>query len=428
MTVLRSSTLLTGEPVLELRSVGRRFVKRRERHRSFQDKFVRLLSRRNVQEEDFWPLQDVSFRLDRGESLGVIGPNGSGKSTLLKLVTGILTPTHGEMIVNGRICSLLELGAGFQPDLTGRENIFLNGSIYGLTRAEMNERVESIIDFAELGDFIDTPVRHYSSGMYVRLGFAVAIHTDPDLLLVDEVLAVGDQGFQHKCMSAIQEFRDGGGTLLLVSHDLSAIQAICHRAIWLEQGLVQSAGAPTDVVMDYLRDQARREEQAQRERQAEERAARGEEAAQDIDEPGRWGNGRVRITQVELCDGSGSERYAFGSGEPLVVRMHYRAPTRVVRPVFGLAVYHETGTHLSGPNTKFGGLGIDAVEGDGVITYRVPCLPLLAGRYRLSVAVVDGTDDETLDYHDRLYEFQVYPNSSERYGLVTLGGTWQMEQ
>jgi hypothetical protein len=264
--------------------------------------------------------------------------------------------------------------------------------------------------------------------MYVRLGFAVAIHTDPDLLLVDEVLAVGDQGFQHKCMSAIQEFRDRGGTLLLVSHDLSAIQAICHRAIWLEQGLVQSAGAPTDVVMHYMRDQARREEQAQRERQAEERAARGEEAVQDYDEPGRWGNGRVRITQVALCDASGSERYAFGSGEPLVVQMHYHAPDRVERPVFGLAVYHETGTHLSGPNTKFGGLAIEAVEGDGVIAYNVPCLPLLAGRYRLSVAVVDGTDDETLDYHDRLYEFQVYPNSSERYGFVTLGGTWQMEQ
>lgn len=428
MSVIRSSALRPGEPVLELRSVARRFVKRRERNRSFQDKFIRLLSRRNVQEEDFWPLRDVSFRLERGESLGVIGPNGSGKSTLLKLITGILTPTHGEMVVNGRICSLLELGAGFQPDLTGRENIFLNGSIYGLTRAEMNDRVESIVDFAELGDFIDTPVRHYSSGMYVRLGFAVAIHTDPDLLLVDEVLAVGDQAFQHKCMGAIQDFRDRGGTLLLVSHDLGAIQSICRRAIWLEHGLVQSAGEPTDVVMDYLRDQAQREEQAQHARQAEQRAARGDTDEQGGGEPGRWGSGRVRITAVELCDGDGRAGYAFGSGEPLTVRMHYHAPSRVERPVFGLAVYHEAGAHISGPNTKFGGLPIDAVEGHGVITYRIPCLSLLAGRYRLSVAVVDGRDNETLDYHDRLYEFQVYPNSSERYGLVTLGGTWQMER
>ena len=157
MSVVRNSRLQPGEPVLELRSVARRFVKRRERNRSFQDKFVRLLSRHNVIEEDFWPLRDVSFRLDRGDSLGVIGSNGSGKSTLLKLITGILIPTHGEMMVNGRICSLLELGAGFQPDLTGRENIFLNGSIYGLSRADMNQRVDSIVDFAELGDFIDMP-------------------------------------------------------------------------------------------------------------------------------------------------------------------------------------------------------------------------------------------------------------------------------
>jgi lipopolysaccharide transport system ATP-binding protein len=432
MTVVRNSSCTPGEPVLELRNVARRFIKRRERNRSFQDKFIRLLSRRNVMEEDFWPLRDVSFRLDRGESLGVIGPNGSGKSTLLKLITGILTPSHGEMFVNGRICSLLELGAGFQPDLTGRENIFLNGSIYGLSRAEMNERLDSIIDFAELGDFIDTPVRHYSSGMYVRLGFAVAIHTDPDLLLVDEVLAVGDQSFQHKCMGAIQTFRDGGGTLLLVSHDLNAIQSICHRAIWLEQGLVQSAGQPTDVVMDYLRDQARRDEQAQRERQAQERAQQsGANGAADeessINEPGRWGNGKIRITQVELCDGSGREAYAFASGAPLAVRLHYSTPHSLERPVFGLAIYHETGAHISGPNTQFGGLDIARVEGSGVITYHIPCLSLLAGRYRLSVAVVDGSDNAMLDYHDRLYDFQVYPNSSERYGFVTLGGAWQME-
>jgi ABC-type polysaccharide/polyol phosphate transport system ATPase subunit len=429
MTVTRSSVLLPGEPVLDLRSVARRFIKRRERNRSFQDKFIRLLSRRNVAAEDFWPLRDVSFRLDRGESLGVIGPNGSGKSTLLKLITGILTPTHGDMFVNGRICSLLELGAGFQPDLTGRENIFLNGSIYGLSRAEMNARVESIIDFAELGDFIDTPVRHYSSGMYVRLGFAVAIHTDPDLLLVDEVLAVGDQSFQHKCMDAIQEFRSRGGTLLLVSHDLGAIQSICRRAIWLEQGLVQSAGQPTDVVMDYLRDQARREEEAQMARMAEERkthAAAGDVSG-PINEPGRWGTGRMRFTRVAMCDDSGRETYAFSTGEPLVVQMHYHAPQPVAQPIFGIAVYHESGAHVTGPNTQFAGLHIDAVAGDGLVTYRIPCLPLLAGRYKLSVAAVDSDTDEMMDYHERMYDFQVFPTSSERHGFVTLGGTWQVE-
>jgi lipopolysaccharide transport system ATP-binding protein len=269
--------------------------------------------------------------------------------------------------------------------------------------------------------------------MYVRLGFAVAIHTNPDLLLVDEVLAVGDQTFQHKCMSAIQDFREEGGTLLLVSHDLSTIQSICQRAIWLEHGLVQSTGQPTDVVMNYMRDQSRREEEAQRERQAQELAqqlgaggAAGENSG--INEPGRWGSGTVRITQVELCDGSGREAYAFSSGAPLTVRLHYMASHTVERPVFGLAVYHETGAHISGPNTQFGGLDIDAVEGSGVVSYRIPCLSLLAGRYRLSVAVVDSSDNEMLDYHDRLYDFQVYPSSNERYGFVTLGGAWQMER
>ena len=421
MSVHRSGVCLPGEPVLELRHVARRFIKRRERNRSFQDKFVRLLSRRNVEQEDFWPLRDVSFRLDRGQSLGVIGPNGAGKSTLLKLVTGILTPTHGDMFVNGRICSLLELGAGFQPDLTGRENIFLNGSIYGLDRRQMNARLDSIIDFAELGDFIDTPVRHYSSGMYVRLGFAVAIHTDPDLLLVDEVLAVGDQSFQHKCMSAIQRFREGGGTLLLVSHDLDAIQAICRQAIWLEHGLVQSEGQPTDVAMHYLREQARREE---------ERAilAGQNDAGERINAPGRWGSGKVRITEVELCDGSGERTTTFASGEPLTVRLHYTASRRVENPVFGLAVHHESGAHVTGPNTQFGGLEIAAVAGSGVVTYEVAHLPLLAGLYRLSVAVVDGTDNETFDHHDRLYDFQIYPDSrNERYGMVTFGGGWKLE-
>ncbi len=424
MTVIRNSVYQAGEPVLELRHVARRFIKRRERNRSFQDKFVRLLSRRNVDQEDFWPLADVSLRLERGQSLGVIGPNGAGKSTLLKLVTGILVPTSGEMLVNGRICSLLELGAGFQPDLTGRENIFLNGSIYGLNRRQMNERLDSIIDFAELGDFIDTPVRHYSSGMYVRLGFAVAIHTEPDLLLVDEVLAVGDQSFQHKCMNAISRFREGGGTLLLVSHDLDAIQSICQQAVWLEHGLVQSAGNPTDVVMHYLREQARRAEERARE-------AGADGAADDvarIDAPGRWGSGKVRITQVELCDANGEPATTFASGDTLTVRLHYMAPRRVEHPIFGLAIYHESGAHVTGPNTHFGGLDIPAIEGKGVITYEAPRLPLLGGLYRLSAAVVDSSDNETYDYHDRLYDFQIYPDSrNESYGIVTLRGGWRLE-
>ncbi|MBK8047995.1 MAG: ABC transporter ATP-binding protein [Anaerolineales bacterium] len=290
MPAFRSEHVIPGQPLVEMHHVARRFIKRRDRHRSFQDRFIRLLSRRNVEHEEFWPLRDVSLVLRPGESLGVVGPNGAGKSTLLKLVTGILPPTSGDLVVNGRVCSLLELGAGFQPDLTGRENIYLNGSIYGLTRAEMNARVDRIVDFAELGDFIDTPVKHYSSGMYVRLGFAVAINTDPDLLLVDEVLAVGDASFQHKCLAAIQDYRAAGGTLLLVSHDLNAIQSTCTHAVWLEHGLLQAEGAPIDVVMAYLAEMARKEDVARSERE-------GAGGVAEPVMPGRWGNGAIRITR-----------------------------------------------------------------------------------------------------------------------------------
>ncbi|MCB0074309.1 MAG: ABC transporter ATP-binding protein, partial [Caldilineaceae bacterium] len=224
------------QPLVQLKNVSKRFRIHRERQRSLQESFIRLFRREHRPQDYFWPLRDVSFSVYPGESVGLVGHNGSGKSTLLKLITGILEPTEGQIQVNGRLSSLLELGAGFHPDLTGRENIFLNGAIYGLSRKEMHARLGSIIDFAELHDFIDTPVKHYSSGMYVRLGFAVAIHAEPDLLLVDEVLAVGDAAFQHKCLDAIQAFRRRGGTLLMVSHDLGSIQNICNRAIWLEKG------------------------------------------------------------------------------------------------------------------------------------------------------------------------------------------------
>lgn len=422
--VVRSEQLMEGQPVVELRNVARRFIKRRERSRSFQDKFIRMLSRRNVEQEEFWPLRDISLAIQPGEALGVIGPNGSGKSTLLKLITGILPPTGGAMAVRGRVCSLLELGAGFHPDLTGRENIFLNGSIYGLNRRQMNARVDRIVDFAELGDFIDTPVRHYSSGMYVRLGFAVAIHTDPDLLLVDEVLAVGDATFQHKCLSAIQRFRDNGGTLLLVSHDLESIQSICRRAIWIEDGHIQAEGNPTDVVMAYIGHLVAREE-----------AVRGDgnpNIAAD-DPPGaawvarrRWGTGKVRVTRVALLDAEAKPCTTFRNGDLLTIRIYYQASERVNHPVFGLAIYHQNGGLVAGPNSQFGGLDIHYVEGDGWIDYTIAELPLIEADYNISIAAVSHDDSETYDYHDRLYTFRVYPGRTlERYGMVTLTGEWQ---
>lgn len=415
--IQHSALLETGQPLIQLRSVSKTFAMHREYQRSFQETFIRFVLRRRIREQQFQALTDVSFEVHEGDCFGIVGPNGSGKSTLLKLITGILDPTSGDVITRGRIASLLELGAGFHPDLTGRENIFLNGSVYGLSHRQMQQRLDQIIDFTELGDFIDVPIKHYSSGMYVRLGFAVAIHTDPTLLLVDEVLAVGDASFQHKCLDSIQQFRAGGGTLVLVTHDLGTVQSLCNQAIWLDGGEVRAAGQPTDVAMAYLNDVSQREES--------QAAATPTPTLQDG--LNRWGNGRVRITQVELCDAAGQPRRIFMNGGPLDVRLHYRAEGRVDDPVFGLAIHHQAGAHIAGPNTDFGGLSIPSIEGAGVVTYRIPELTLLEGAYLVSAAVVDRVSSEVYDYHDRSYPFRVSTGTSrERYGMVTLKGEWQI--
>jgi ABC-type polysaccharide/polyol phosphate transport system ATPase subunit len=433
--VIRSKTVIANRPLVEMVDVSRRFELERERHRSFQDSFIRLFHRQQANGEEFWPLRDVSLTIYPGDCIGVIGPNGTGKSTLLKVISGILLPTSGSLTVHGRVSSLLELGAGFHPDLTGRENIFLNGSIYGLSRHEMQERLDDIVEYAELGEFIDTPIKHYSSGMHVRLGFAVAIHTKPDLLLIDEVLAVGDASFQRKCMSSIHDFRQRGGTIVLVSHDIGSIQSICERALWIEEGQVKVEGDPTDVVMAYLASVARKEEAKQQEQQRrnEEKSSQRQEAEAEAasDEEAeviqRWGSGCVKITQVELLDAAGQARSNFHNGEQLSVRLHYYAAQPVEKPIFGLAIYHQQGAHICGPNTKFGGLELPTIHGAGVIDYTIHSLPLLQGEYRLSVAVVNHNDSETFDYLDRTVSFYVYPGASrERYGMVSLDGSWKL--
>ena len=411
------------QPLLDVRNVSKRFRMHSERQRSFQEIFVNLFRRsRYSSSKEFWALRDVSFQVMSGESLGVIGANGSGKSTLLKLLAGILEPTTGEIVVNGRISALLELGAGFHPDLTGRENIFLNGTLYGLSRQEMQKQMESIIEFSELNEFIDVPIKHYSSGMYVRLGFSVAIHTDPDLLLVDEVLAVGDANFQHKCMDAIQKYRQRGGSILLVSHDLGAIESICDRAIWYEHGQVQALGHPTDVVMQYLNNVATKEEAV--------RSAAGKGRSVDqLADGQRWGTGRVQITDVKLCDGDGVERSIFVTGAAMQIHLRYRADQRIQDPIFGIALHHHNGTWVAGPNTDFGDLSIPSIEGEGEVIYRIPSLSLLAGGYSISAAAVNRSDTEMYDYHDRAYQFRVHTgNMRERYGVVTLGGHWTTDQ
>jgi lipopolysaccharide transport system ATP-binding protein len=396
---------------IRLDHLSKRFILRTEGSRSFQDTFLGLLRGRRASKQEFWALRDVSFEVQAGETLGLIGPNGSGKSTILKLISRILVPTTGHITTNGKVSTLLEVGAGFHPDLTGRENIYLNGSVMGLGRREINERLDDIIAFAELARFIDMPVKHYSSGMYMRLGFAVAIHVDPDILLVDEVLAVGDAAFQRKCLEQIDRMRHRGVTILFVSHDLETVRRLCPRTIWMDQGQIAADGASEAVVQRYQMWSWRQEEVVQQQ------VERGGER--------RWGTGEIEIVQVRLLNGKGEEETLFHTGEPLVVEMHYRAQRRVEQPVFGLAIHRSDGVHVAGPSTRFSRYGIPWVEGEGKVRYRVEQLSLLEGLYYLSVATVNQEDTEMYDYHDRLYPFSVVRGKViECYGVMTLNGSW----
>lgn len=415
---------------VEFDHVSKRFPLQIQREQSLQEAFINFITRRNrVEKPDqdgFWVLKDVSFAIERGETVGFIGVNGAGKSTILKLISQILYPTSGEITIHGRVGALLELGTGFHPDMTGRENIYLNGSMLGLSRRDIDRRLSRIIDFSELDKFIDVQVKHYSSGMYVRLGFAVAVHMRPDVLLVDEVLAVGDAAFQRKCMDQINFMRRNGTTILFVSHSHESVQAICDRAIWLEDGEVIEDGTAEDVVMKYMLTTY------------EDNAVVNmiddlpedhddDETNEDATPPQRWGTSAITIEAVRLLGADGEERDFFVAGDPLIIELDYIATERVEKPVFGVGLHRDDDTHIAGPNTKFARLDIAAVEGKGTVRYTIESLPILDGTYFVSVAATDFDTTTMFDYHDRLYPFRVYAGSGEeRYGLVALRGQWQL--
>lgn len=400
--------------------VSKRFTIHHERPRSFQDLLIRGL--RQGTSEPFWALRDISFTAEPGSAIGIVGTNGSGKSTLLKLATRILAPTTGKISVSGRVSALLELGAGFHPELSGRDNIFLNASIMGMRRADVAARFDAIVSFAELEPFIDTPVKHYSSGMYARLAFAVAVHVDPDVLLIDEVLSVGDESFQERCLEKIYRFRREGKTILLVSHDLASIRTLCNEAIWLDKGRLRARGDPGTVVADYF---------------ADSHAARGAAPLDEVDQTGaghevqagrRWGSHEAEVIDVRLTDGSGRPTDRIKTGDAVTVRIRYRAQKPVASPVFGLAISTVNGTLLAGPNTKFSGLQIPRIDGDGSVLYRIKHLDLLPGEYVLSASIYDEACLHPYDYHDRMYSFSVVAGiDGERYGLIRLPADWQHE-
>ncbi|MEM9592636.1 MAG: ABC transporter ATP-binding protein [Acidobacteriota bacterium] len=363
---------------------------------------------RDIDPEDaISAVKDVSFTVGRGEAVGLIGSNGSGKSTLLKVVSGILKPTSGKMEIHGRVAALIELGAGFHPEISGRENIYINGAVLGLSRREIDERFDAIVEFSGLADFIEEPVKNYSSGMYVRLGFAVAIHTDPDVLMVDEVLSVGDEAFAHRCLRRIEEFLGRGKTLLLVSHSLDLIREVCDRAIWLEKGVLRLDGHPRRVVDAYL--EAIAEEEGEAHRQALD--ARQEEAAEpdggEDDGPVlRWGSGAAEITAARLRV-NGEERYHLHCGDDVSFEVDVRVPSDLKDFVFGINVATPRGLECWGTNTDLAGYAGDRLAaGDTTVRIHCPDLRLAPGEYLVDVAV-HARDGSPYDYRRRLLTFSV---------------------
>ncbi len=390
-----------------------------------------LLSRSLVRDltpaETFPAVSNVTFSLPKGKTLGVIGRNGSGKSTLLKLVAGISKPTTGTVKVNGRISALIELGAGFHPEISGRENVFINGIMLGLTKREITRRFDEIVEFAELEEFIDAPVKNYSSGMYMRLGFAVAIHVDPDVLLVDEVLAVGDEGFTHKCLDKFAEFKRRGKTILLVTHSLGLVEKFCDDALWMDAGKMKLQGDPKRVVGAYITHVEKSEEQ-----QLAAGDAKAKETALVIspDEPGsavlpdhpieaadgpadmfrategRWGSREIEITAVDLVGPDGAVGHVFQSGDPLTVRVRLRAPLEMDDFVIGIGLFNAEGVCCYGTNTSLEELKAVRILGDAEASFAIERLDLVEGTYKLDVAV-HKQDGYPYDYHRLLYTFRV---------------------
>jgi lipopolysaccharide transport system ATP-binding protein len=404
--------------VIAFSNVSKKFVLHREERATLPERVAGMLRPRSGGEA-FWAVRNVSFQVEPGQSLGLVGHNGAGKSTILKLMTRILEPTSGSVQLEGRVAALLELGSGFHPELSGRENVYLYGSLMGLGRREMAQRLPEIVEFADIGKFLDMEVKHYSSGMYTRLAFAAATAVDPDILITDEVLAVGDEAFQRKCMERIYTYRQAGKTIIFVSHDLSTIRTLCDTAVWLDHGEMRASGAANTVVDAYLADVNRREN---------ERLAAQRPSTSHGNSERRTGSREVEIVKVELLDADGQERPVFQTHQRLTIRMHYVAHQPTRSPVFGVGLHHESGFWLSGPNTVTDGVSLPAVQGPGTVEYTIESLPLLAGRYLVSVAVTDSTMLHPFDVHDRLYPLVVQTDElRQRHGFVALAGAWRVD-
>ncbi len=367
--------------------------------------------------ERFEALRGVSFDVAAGKTLGIIGENGSGKSTLLKILAGISKPTAGEVITQGRISALIELGAGFHPEISGRENIFINGVILGLSRKEIQAKYDEIVRFAELEEFIDNPVKSYSSGMFMRLGFSIATNVNPDILLIDEVLAVGDASFVPKCLDKINEFRRHGKTIIFVSHDLATIERICDEVIWIKKGKIEMRGYPKRVTDAYLEYVGKKDEVKSLALHGEEEAASGREKEK------RWGSREIEISNVRMFDAADNEKYIFQADEPLAIQFDVEAHAAESDFVFGIGVFNGEGISCYGSNTLLENYSARQIQGKGSVRLTVPELGLVNGTYFLDIAV-HKRDGYPFDYHHFQYSFKVV-SSHRDVGIARIPHRWE---
>ena len=398
---------------VEAQHLSKRFQRHMDRRRSLKERIVRG---RPKNTEDFWALKDVSLQVPKGSVYGLIGHNGSGKSTMLKLITGIYRPTSGSVKVDGRVAALIELGAGFHPDMTGRENIKLNGSILGMSSKEIANATEEIIDFAGLRDFIDDPVKHYSSGMYVRLGFAVAVNLDPDVLLVDEVLAVGDEEFQRKCFDHLASLRKAGKTIVLVSHGLGQIEAMCDEVTWLEHGEAQLTGPASQVVSAYVQ------------KVNAEESTRNPRVVAERDDGARESGQAISISRIEITDAQGRPLDHAETGTTFYFSIAIDAHERTLGPNVRIALQHDSGELVAMLGNHRHGVDYGYVEGRHIVTVGLTDNPLLPGRFIVHIDVFDHTGARLIDSWNDAVEFVVRsPRGELGQGFVDLPATFGIE-
>lgn len=439
---------MNAENAIEVKNLKKSFKVYLDKGSTIKDKIVSK-KRRKYEHRDV--LRDISFSVKKGEAIGLIGHNGCGKSTTLKLLSKIMYPDSGTVQMQGRVSSLIELGAGFHPDMSGRENIYINASIFGLTKKEIDGRLDDIIAFSELEDFIDNPVRTYSSGMYMRLAFSVAINVDADILLVDEILAVGDVNFQAKCFNRMREIKAEGTTIVIVSHSLGQIEQICDRSIWIHDGLIKAEGKPRDIHPEYLDFMGeKRQEIAQKEKarqeakqekvEQEEIVSEGVSVQESSDalagqlesqieekeetELKRWGNGYARIQKVDLLDADGAEQTVFKTGEKLRICLKYTVTCPVKDAVFGIGIFRIDGLQCYGTNTRIDKLEEFSLENDGEMSVVLEELTLIPGEYLLDVAI-ESEIGIPVDYYREAARFEVYSELSD-VGVARINHVWSV--